>query len=76
MCKLSAADFEAELAPSYSDGNAPLSAQAKMENERQGKKMKFFISKRHILSEGSAEFLSLLKQADNCTRIVQAIKAD
>jgi tRNA dimethylallyltransferase len=71
MCKLSAASFEAELASPGGGDNVPLSAQTKIENELQGKKMKFFMSKRITLTEGSAEFLALLKEADACTKIVQ-----
>lgn len=76
MCKLSAAEFEAELKASDEYGNVPLSAKIKTENELQGKKMKFFTSKRHILSEGSDEFLSLLKEADECTKLVQSMEFD
>ena len=76
MCKLSAAEFEAELQASDEYGNVPLSAKIKTENELQGKKMKFFMSKRHILSEGSDEFLSLLKEADECTKLVQSMEFD
>jgi len=32
------------------------------------------MSKRHILSEGSDEFLSLLKEADDCTKLVQSME--
>ena len=71
MCKLSAANFEAELASSDGNDNVPLSAQTKIENELQGKKMKFFMSKRTILSEGSDEFLALLIEADACMKMVQ-----
>ena len=47
MCKLSPAEFEAQFTTSASDDWVlPLSAQTKLDNERQGKKMKFFISKR------------------------------
>ncbi len=73
MCKLSAAEFEVELKSCDEYGNVPLSAKIKSENELQGKKMKFFMSKRNILSEGSDEFLSLLKEADDCTKLVQSI---
>eukprot|EP00986_Skeletonema_menzelii_P012388 scaffold6832_cov81-Skeletonema_menzelii.AAC.11 len=71
MCKLSSANFEAELASSDCEGNVPLSAQTKIENELQGKKMKFFMSKRTHLTEGSNEFLALLKEANECTKMVQ-----
>lgn len=71
MCKLSAANFEAELTSSVGGHNVTLSAQTKIENEQQGKKMKFFVSKRISLSEGSEEFLTLLKEADLCTKMVQ-----
>ncbi len=70
LCKLSAANFEAELASSDSEGNVPLSAQTKIENELQGKKMKFFMSKRTLLTKGSNDFSALLKEANECTKMV------
>jgi len=71
MCKLSVANFEAELASPDGEENVPLSARTKVENELQGKKMKFFMSKRTVLSEGSDDFLALLKEADGCMKMVQ-----
>lgn len=71
MCKLSVADFEAELASPDGEENVPLSARTKVENELQGKKMKFFMSKRTALLEGSADFLAVLKEADRCMKMVQ-----
>ena len=73
MCKLSASEFEAELSKADDNGDASLSAKTKKENELQGKKMKFFISKRSVLSVGSEEFVSLLKEADECTKMVQEV---
>lgn len=71
MCKLSVVNFEAELASSDGEENIPLSARTKVENELQGKKMKFFMSKRTVLSEGSEDFSALLKEADGCMKMVQ-----
>mmetsp|Transcript_13360 Transcript_13360/g.20072 ORF Transcript_13360/g.20072 Transcript_13360/m.20072 type:complete len:605 (+) Transcript_13360:53-1867(+) len=75
MCKLSAANFETELTSSDGEENVPLSAKTKIENELQGKKMKFFMSKRTVLSEGSENFLALLKEADECMKMVQEMKS-
>ena len=88
MCKLPRVKFEAELLSSSSsnaksmkngsDGDdnmiLPLSAQTKLENERQGKKMKFFASKREKLIENSADFLNALEEADECTKLVQGLE--
>jgi tRNA dimethylallyltransferase len=48
-----------------------LSIQTKMDNEKQGKTMKFFISKRIHLVHGMAEFTRIMSEADRCTRLVQ-----
>ena len=48
-----------------------LSIQTKMDNEKQGKTMKFFISKRIHLVHGMAEFTRILSEADRCTCLVQ-----
>jgi len=83
MCKLSAVDFEAELSSSATNnvdgseesggGGLPLSARTKLDNERQGKKMKFFLSKRVSLIDGSDDFLTVLAEADECTKQVQGL---
>ena len=48
-----------------------LSAQTKSDNERQGKTMKFFMSKRVHLIDGTDEFRRVMAEADECTRLVQ-----
>ena len=77
MCKLCPEDFDAELYPTANEsdesGKLPLSAQTKLDNERQGKKMKVFLSKRSILIEGSDEFSTVLAEADECTKMVQSL---
>ena len=85
MCKLCPLDFEAELGIGASDsssdlenggsseGSLPLSAQTKLDNEKQGKGMKFFQSKRVHLIDGSDDFLKVLAEADECTRKVQGL---
>ncbi|KAL9180217.1 hypothetical protein ACHAXT_008187 [Thalassiosira profunda] len=73
MCQLSREAFDAELSSSEENGELPLSAQTKLDNERQGKKMKVFMSKRTILVEGSDEFASALREADECTKQVQGL---
>lgn len=65
MCKLDPVDFKAALssellASDESSGGLQLSAQTKLNNERQGKKMKTFMSKRVSLVEGSDDFLSAM----------------
>ena len=50
-----------------------LSTQTRLENERQGKGMKFFLSKRVYLVDGSDEFMKVMAEADECTRLVQGL---
>jgi len=79
MCKLSPTEFEAELSSGTNDGVVngggalPLSAQTKLNNEMQGKKMKFFLSKRVRLVDGSDDLLTVLAEADECTKKVQGL---
>jgi tRNA A37 N6-isopentenylltransferase MiaA len=49
-----------------------LSTQTRLENERQGKGMKYFHSKRVHLVDGSDEFIKVMAEADACTRLVQS----
>ncbi|KAL7471286.1 hypothetical protein ACHAXS_011604 [Conticribra weissflogii] len=75
MCKLPRKQFEDELSMDAKEENENLrlSAQMKLNNEKQGKKMKFFVSKREKLVKNSDEFLSVLKEADECTQLVQRL---
>jgi len=84
MCKLCIADFEAERSSSMKNNNVDgsdehdggglsLSAQQKLDNERQGRKMQFFSSKRVSLIDGSDDFLTVLAEADECTKKVQGL---
>jgi tRNA dimethylallyltransferase len=77
MCTSCREDFDAELWTSNNESDEsnelPLSARTKSDNERQGKTMKFFISKRTRLMEGSDEFLAALVDADECTKLVQCL---
>lgn len=82
MCRLEPEAFEAELSTESNNdeeqggeegGSLPLSARTKLDNERQGKKMKFFISKRVRLIEGTDDFAKVLAEADECTRLVQGL---
>ena len=50
-----------------------LSAQTRLENERQGKGMKYFLSKRVHLVDGSDDFMKIMAEADACTRLVQGL---
>ncbi len=51
-----------------------LSTQTRLENERQGKGMKYFLSKRVHLVDGSDDLLRVLAEADACTRLVQGLQ--
>jgi tRNA dimethylallyltransferase len=77
LCMLRRVDFDSELRPrvardEYDDIGPPsLSARTKLDNERQGKTMKFFISRRVHLVDGTDEFNRVMAEADECTRLVQ-----
>jgi tRNA dimethylallyltransferase len=78
LCQLPRQDFLDQLAFDINDTvssqtELPLSAQTKVMNERQGKGMKFFISKREKLLKGSTLLSDLLMEADECTKLVQGI---
>ena len=83
MCKLSTVDFEVELSSSAGNnvdgsgengaGGLPLSSQTKLDNKRQGKKVKFFLSKRVSVIDGSDDCSTVLMQADECTKKVQGL---
>ena len=79
MCKLDLIDFKAQLSTDDDNENEEegqcisLSAQTKMDNEKQGKTMKFFLSKRVHLTDGSDDFLTVLAKADECTRLVKSL---
>jgi len=69
MCKLHPLEFDSELSPE----TPSLSTQTRLENERQGKGMKYFHSKRVLLKDGSDEFIKVMAEADVCTRLVQGL---
>lgn len=83
MCKLSREDFVAQLTFDIGDiisneaettlanVQLPIPARTRLANEQQGKGMKFFISKRELLIEGSTELRDTLAEADKYTMIVQ-----
>jgi hypothetical protein len=77
MCMLRREDFDSELRRSVATdtnddiGPPSLSARTKLDNERQGKTMKFFISRRVHLVDGTEEFNRVMAEADECTRLVQ-----
>ena len=81
MCKLDLVDYKAALSSNSisSDDNGDqsqklqLSAQTKLDNELQGKTMKYFISKRVHLVDGSDDLLKVLAEADECTKVVQEL---
>lgn len=79
MCKVPRNDFEAELYCIADKGRAhgatlSLSAQTKLDNEKQGKGMKFFVSKRVKLVDGSSDLAKVLAEADECTRKVHSLE--
>lgn len=77
LCILPRKDFDKELlhhsiADSGTDINdMPISIRTKLENEKQGKSMKFYIGKRHKLHEKSDDYLKVMKESDECTRNIQ-----
>ena len=71
LCRMSRQEYEAELLPKDSLNNVPASFQARLVNEEQGKKMKFYQLQRYKLEKGSLEFESLLKEADECTVLLE-----
>ncbi|KAL3778459.1 hypothetical protein HJC23_004399 [Cyclotella cryptica] len=86
MCQLSRNDFDAQLTFDIDDiavneaetsvnVQLPLPARTKLANEQQGKGMKFFISKRNILTLGSAELRDVMAEADKCTILIQRLEA-
>lgn len=69
MIGLSRADFDLMRLDEDS-----VSARTRRENESQGKKMKTYQFKRHVLEEGSHELKSALAVADECTHRYQSKK--
>lgn len=53
-----------------------LSKMMKTQNENQGKKMKFYKSKRHTLIEGSDAFERILIDADSCVELLKSAESD
>jgi tRNA dimethylallyltransferase len=49
-----------------------VSALTRMENEMQGKQMKFYQTKRHVLKQDSVELALSLREADHCTNRIHA----
>jgi tRNA dimethylallyltransferase len=84
LCQLRRDDFDMELRSSSTlltnkrdeERQPSLSVQTKLDNERQGKTMKFFISKKIHLVHGMAEFTRIMSEADRCTRFVQGSIGD
>jgi tRNA dimethylallyltransferase len=68
MSSISREEYEEFLQPVSGSGNIPLSQQTKLNNEEQGKKMKFYQFRRYKLEKGSSDFQSILKHADACTQ--------
>ena len=75
MCKLDRSNFQAELTTSseISPDTKSISAKTKLDNESQGKTMKYFLSKRVHLIDGSDDYAKALEEADECTRLVQEL---
>ena len=79
LCLLPREEYERELAGpdgddddedrargAVGDENLPLSWRTKVENERQGKGMKFFRAQRRSIVEGTDLYESILEEADSC----------
>ena len=68
LCSLTRNEYEQELQTNNADGELSISEQMKRANEEQGKKMKFYHFKRHLIKPGSDAFREVMEQADECTR--------
>ncbi len=62
LCGLSREEYETELF----GGEDYVSGKTRKQNEEQGKKMKLYTPKRHILTLGSQEYEDVLKEAIDC----------
>ena len=73
MCTKPREEFDMELRSSAdigtdnNGGELPLSARTKAANEKQGKEMKFYQTKRHKLTSESKEYASAMEEVDECT---------
>jgi len=79
LCEASRQDYEESLLEKDGEGNIPESYQARLRNQEQAAKMKYYQFKRYQLEKGSPAFKSLLEIADECTekiRISQQSKED
>lgn len=72
LCSLPRNEYEQELESTKEDGTITVSEQTKRTNEEQGKRMKFYQFKRHLIKPGSDVFPEVTKQADECTRRLQS----
>jgi tRNA dimethylallyltransferase len=70
MCSLPRDEFELELKSSKDDDDDDLSIseQMKRTNEEQGKGMKFYQFKRHLIKPRSDCYARVMKEADECSR--------
>jgi tRNA dimethylallyltransferase len=66
LCLMPRSDYENELKSMNDDGTVPVSEQTKRVNEQQGKKMKFYQFKRHLIKPGSDAFRDVIEQAIKC----------
>jgi len=71
LASMSRDDYNDHLCGNHGE---TLSAKTKSENEKQGKGMKFYMAKHHVLQPGSNEFNAILQQADQCTARIQQFR--
>jgi len=77
MCTLKRDEFEKELRTvKDSKDQLSISAKTKLLNEQQGKKMKFYLPKRHKLVEGSNVYSKVLAEADECIQSISNSKEE
>jgi len=71
LCSLTRDGYEQELTSTKGDGTLSVSEQTKQANEEQGKKMKFYQFKRHLIKPGSEIYQEVMEQADESARRLQ-----
>ncbi len=79
LCVLPREKFDEELVSYVADekeiesSSLPISARTKLENEKQGKKMKFYIGKRYKLSQDSKDYRKVMEESNECTNVMQSL---
>jgi tRNA dimethylallyltransferase len=69
LCALPGDEFKLELKSSKDDDSLSISEQMKQTNEEQGKEMKFYQFKRHLIKKPRSDcYTKVMKEADECSR--------